>query len=143
MENNMPGLIKWEQALCLGNSKYGVDLSPVDFVKFAQCCGPHGLGIEDPRQCRQQLREGLAIDGPALIECVVGPLKWPWPPQITRGEARNLFPAMRRGERNTRPIGHHTIQAFAFGQSPFGIAGRVIDRFTGYREEPPENEKAD
>lgn len=54
---------------------------------------------------------------------------------------------MRRGERNTRPIGltigRHAAQEFTFSQSPFGIAGRVIDRLTGRREEAKEKEKAE
>jgi pyruvate dehydrogenase (quinone) len=117
IKNNTLGLIKWEQMLYLGNPEYGVDLAPVDFVKFAEACGAHGLRIEDPKHCREHLREGLAIDGPALIECIVDPLEPPWPPEITRVEAEKLVAAMRRGERNTRPIGltigRHATQEFS------------------------------
>ena len=153
IKNNTLGLIKWEQMLYLGNPEYGVDLAPIDFVKFAEACGAYGLRIEDPRRCRDQLREGLAIDGPVLIECVVDPLEPPWPPEITRDEAEKLVAAMRRGERNTRPIGltvgRHAAQEFTFAQSPFGIAGRVFDRLTGrhaedkQKEEKEETEKAE
>ncbi len=145
IKNNTLGLIKWEQMLYLGNPEYGVDLAPVDFVKFAEACGARGLRIEDPKHCREQLRQGLAMDGPALIECVVDPLEPPWPPEITRDEAEKLIAAMRRGERNTRPIGltigRHAAQEFTFSQSPFGIAGRVIDRLTGRREESKQKEE--
>jgi pyruvate dehydrogenase (quinone) len=145
MKNNTLGLIKWEQMLYLGNPEYGVDLAPVDFVRFAEACGARGLRIEDPRQCRAQLREALTMPGPTLIECVVDPLEPPWPPEITREEAEKLVTAMRRGERNTRPIGltigRHAVQEFTFAQSPFGIAGRVLDRLTGRREEAKEKEK--
>ncbi len=148
IKNNTLGLIKWEQMLYLGNPEYGVDLAPIDFVKFAEACGARGLRIEDPTRCREQLREGLALDGPALIECVVDPLEPPWPPEITRDEAEKLLSAMRRGERNTRPIGltigRHAIQEFSFSQSPFGIAGRVIDRLTGRKDEAgPDQVKQD
>ncbi|MGC2522670.1 MAG: hypothetical protein WA417_08555 [Stellaceae bacterium] len=88
-----------------------------------------------------------------LIECVVDPLEPPWPPEITRDEAEKLVAAMRRGERNTRPIGltvgRHAAQEFTFAQSPFGIAGRVFDRLTGrhaedkQKEEKEETEKAE
>ncbi|MGH7090701.1 MAG: thiamine pyrophosphate-dependent enzyme, partial [Stellaceae bacterium] len=139
IKNNTLGLVKWEQMLYLGNPEYGVDLAPIDFVKFAEACGSRGLRIEDPRRCREQLREGLAIDGPALIECVVDPLEPPWPPEISRDEAEKLGAAIRRGERSTRPIGltigRHAVQEFSFGQSPFGIAGRVLDRLTGRRDD--------
>ena len=145
IKNNTLGLIKWEQMLYLGNPEYGVDLAPVDFVKFAEACGARGVRIEDPKHCREQLRQGLGIDGPVLIECVVDPLEPPWPPEITRDEAEKLIAAMRRGERNTRPIGltigRHTAQEFTFSQSPFGIAGRVIGRLTGRGEEPKQKEE--
>lgn len=138
IKNNTLGLIKWEQMLYLGNPEYGVDLAPIDFVKFAEACGARGLRIDDPKHCRERLRDGLAIDGPALIECVVDPLEPPWPPEISRDEAEKLMTAMQRGERNTRPIGltigRHAVQEFTFSQSPFGVAGRVIDRLTGRRE---------
>ena len=139
IKNNTLGLIKWEQMLYLGNPEYGVDLAPVDFVKFAEACGARGMRIEEPGRCRDQLREGLAMPGPAIIECVVDPLEPPWPPEITRDEAQKLIRAMRRGERNTTPIGltigRHAVQEFAFGQSPFGVAGRILGNLTG-RGEP-------
>ena len=133
--------------LYLGNPKM-VSIIPNPFCKIATTCGARGLRIEDPTRCREQLREGLALDGPALIECVVDPLEPPWPPEITRDEAEKLLSAMRRGERNTRPIGltigRHAIQEFSFSQSPFGIAGRVIDRLTGRKDEAgPDQAKQD
>jgi pyruvate dehydrogenase (quinone)/pyruvate oxidase len=146
IKNNTLGLIKWEQMLYLGNPEYGVDLTPIDFVKFAEACGAEGRRIDNPKTCREQLRDALALKGPVLIECAVDPLEPPWPPEITRDEAEKLVAAMRRGERNTRPIGltigRHAVQEFSFGQSPFGIAGRVIDRLTG-RSDKREEEKAE
>lgn len=38
MKNNTLGLIKWEQMIFLGNPEYGVELSPIDFVKVAEGC---------------------------------------------------------------------------------------------------------
>jgi hypothetical protein len=56
-----------------------------------------------------------------------------------------LAAGRRGGERNTGPIGltigRHAAQEFTFGQSPFGIAGRVIDRLTGRREEAKSKEE--
>ena len=53
---------------------------------------------------------------------------------------------MQRGERNIRPIGltigRHAVQEFTFSQSPFGVAGRVIDRLTGRRDNSKQNREA-
>jgi pyruvate dehydrogenase (quinone)/pyruvate oxidase len=139
MKNNTLGLIKWEQMLYLGNPEYGVDLHPVDFVKVAEACGAKGVRIEDPGRCRAQLGEALALPGPVLIECEVDPLEPPWPPTIPYEEAKKLATAMRRGERNTGEIaltmGRHALREFRFGQSPFGIAGRVMEKLTGGKDD--------
>ncbi|MBV8269960.1 MAG: thiamine pyrophosphate-requiring protein, partial [Planctomycetaceae bacterium] len=39
IKNNTLGQIKWEQMVFLGNPEYGVELQPIDFVKFAEACG--------------------------------------------------------------------------------------------------------
>ncbi len=139
MKNNTLGLIKWEQMLYLGNPEYGVDLHPVDFVKVAEACGLRAARIENPDTCRQQLKDALAMDGPVLIECVVDPLEPPWPPVITSDEQKKLMTAMARGERNRTPIGlsigRHAVQEFTFGESPFGVAGRLMERITGRKLE--------
>jgi pyruvate dehydrogenase (quinone)/pyruvate oxidase len=135
MKNNTLGLIKWEQMLYLGNPEYGVDLAPVDFVKVAEACGARGVRIEEPERCREQLKSALALDGPAVIECVVDPLEPPWPPVITNDEAKKLATALARGEVNRRPIGltigRHAVQEFSFAESPFGAAARVVEKLTG------------
>ena len=135
MKNNTLGLIKWEQMLYLGNPEYGVDLHPVDFVKVAEACGGRGVRIDDPERCRDQLKEALALPGPVLIECTVDPLEPPWPPVITEDEAKKLVTAMARGEVNRAPIGlsigRHAVQEFSFGESPFGVAGRLVSKLTG------------
>lgn len=134
-KNNTLGLIKWEQMLYLGNPEYGVDLHPVDFVKVAEACGAKGVRIEEPERSREQLKEALALPGPALIECVVDPLEPPWPPVITTDEQKKLLAAIARGEINRRPIGltmgRHAVQEFSFSKSPFGIGGRLTDKLTG------------
>ena len=39
MNNKILGMIRWEQMAFLGNPEYGVEFSPIDFVKFAEACG--------------------------------------------------------------------------------------------------------
>jgi pyruvate dehydrogenase (quinone) len=43
IKNNTLGLIKWEQMVFLGNPEYGVNMAPLDFVKFAEACGARGM----------------------------------------------------------------------------------------------------
>ncbi len=135
MKNNSLGLIKWEQMLYLGNPEYGVDLHPVDFAKVAEACGAPGTRIDDPKRCRDQLKEALSRPGPGLIECLVDPLEPPWPPVITADEGKKLMTALARGEVNRTPIGlsigRHATQEFNFSASPFGAAARIVDLVTG------------
>ena len=46
IKNNTLGQIKWEQMVFLGNPEYGVELQPIDFVKFAEACGGVGFRCE-------------------------------------------------------------------------------------------------
>lgn len=145
MKNNTLGLIKWEQMLYLGNPEYGVDLHPVDFVKVAEACGGRGVRIEDPKKAPAQLKAALALPGPVLIECVVDPLEPPWPPMVTQEDVKKLGQAMRRGEVNRAKIGltmgRHAVHEFNQAASPFGIAGRLVEKVTGHggkKDEPSE-----
>ena len=85
IKNNTLGLIKWEQMVFLGNPEYGVNMAPLDFVKFAEACGARGIRIDDPARCREQLAEALSWDGPAIIECVVDQHEPPYPGQGQEG----------------------------------------------------------
>lgn len=88
--------------------------------------GINGL-VEAFRKAQQQIR---------YVHCRhVDPLEPPWPPVITQDEQKKLLAAMRRGERNRTPIGlsigRHAAQEFTFSESPFGVAGRVLELLTG------------
>src|ERR687884_720911 len=54
IQNNVLGMIRWEQLVFLGNPEYGIYLEPIDFVRFAEACGGRGVRIEDPGRCRAQ-----------------------------------------------------------------------------------------
>src|SRR5437764_261037 len=47
IKNNTLGQIKWEQMVFLGNPEYGVDMLPIDHVKFAESVGARGVRIDD------------------------------------------------------------------------------------------------
>jgi pyruvate dehydrogenase (quinone)/pyruvate oxidase len=104
IKNNVLGMIKWEQMVFLGNPQYGVELEPIDHVKFAEACGARGFSIDDPADCGRILDEALSTPGPVLIEAVVDPHEPPMPPRITREQALHFAEALVRGEPNREKI---------------------------------------
>ena len=60
IKNNTLGQIKWEQMVFLGNPEYGVELQPIDFVKFAEACGGVGFRCEQPDEVRPALEAAFA-----------------------------------------------------------------------------------
>jgi len=135
IKNNTLGMIKWEQMVFLGNPEYGVELSPVDFVAFAEACGGRGVRIDQPAQAREQLAGALAMDGPVLIEAVVDPFEPPMPPKVTTEQAANMATALARGEPNRKRIGltlfRDSIAEAAFPAADAGVAARVADAVGG------------
>jgi pyruvate dehydrogenase (quinone)/pyruvate oxidase len=130
--NDVLGLIKWEQMVFLGNPEYGVDFTPVDFVKVAEGCGAKGLQVTDPADCGEALRDALAHDGPALVEAVVDPDEPPLPPKVTKEQAKLMADALRRGEENRQRIGL-TIGRSMLAEadqpaSPYGVLARVREK---------------
>jgi pyruvate dehydrogenase (quinone)/pyruvate oxidase len=129
VKNNTLGLIKWEQMIFLGNPEYGVELSPIDFVKVAEGCGIRAVHIDEPKHCHDQLKHALSMDGPVLIECVVDPHEPPAPPVITKDQTKHLAEAMVRGERSRVPIGltigRDMLDESTFSASPYGALGRL------------------
>jgi pyruvate dehydrogenase (quinone) len=104
VQNQELGQIKWEQLVFLGNPQYGVDLEPIDHVKFAQACGGRGFRIDERSQCAPVLQEALATPGPVIIEAVVDPNEPPLPPRITPEQALHFTEALIRGEPNREKI---------------------------------------
>jgi pyruvate dehydrogenase (quinone) len=135
LKNNTLGLIKWEQMVFIGNPEYGVNFTPVDFVKIAEGFGIHSVRIEEPASCGEQLRAALAHDGPAVIEAVVDENEPPLPPKITSDQAKALTQAMARGEEQRRQIALSISRSFidesTFAASPYGVAERVKEKVSG------------
>ncbi len=104
IKNNTLGQIKWEQMVFLGNPEFGVDLEPIDFVKFAECCGGRGFKIDDPKECGRLLDMALATPGPVIIEAVVDPFEPPMPPRIEPKQALHFAESLLRGEPNREKI---------------------------------------
>jgi pyruvate dehydrogenase (quinone)/pyruvate oxidase len=123
----------------LGNPEYGVDLKAIDFVKVAEGCGAAGVRIENPKHCKSQLKEALALDGPVVIECVTDPYEPPMPPKVTRAQTKHLAEAMARGERDRGRValtmGRHAMDEALFPASSYGAGGRLKEIIAGKKED--------
>ena len=100
IKNNVLGMIKWEQMVFLGNPEYGVELQPIDFVRFAEACGAIGFRCERPEEVRSALEAMMLADGPALCEAVVDPFEPPMPARVTAKQALHMAESLARGEPN-------------------------------------------
>jgi pyruvate dehydrogenase (quinone)/pyruvate oxidase len=101
LKNNSLGQIKWEQMVFLGNPEYGVELEPIDFVKFAEACGGRGYRCERPDEIETAFGSMLAYnEGPAIVEAVVDQFEPPLPPRISPEQALHFGEALARGEPN-------------------------------------------
>jgi pyruvate dehydrogenase (quinone)/pyruvate oxidase len=104
IKNNTLGLIKWEQMVFLGNPEYGVDVAPLDFVKFAEACGAKGFHVERPDECADALRDAMAYDGPAIVEMVVDQHEPPLPAKVKKDQVTKVLTALKEGTPNRNRI---------------------------------------
>jgi pyruvate dehydrogenase (quinone) len=98
IKNNVLGQIKWEQMIFLGNPEYGVELEPIDFVKFAEACGGVGFRVEKPDEVGPVMQAAFASTRPTLIEAVVDPFEPPMPASATPKQALKLAESLMRGQ---------------------------------------------
>jgi pyruvate dehydrogenase (quinone)/pyruvate oxidase len=104
IKNNTLGQIKWEQMVFLGNPEFGVDLQPIDFVKFAEACGASAFHCEKPTEIEEELSRAVHTPGPAVVEAVVDPFEPPMPAQVTPDQAVKLAKSLARGQPNAGRI---------------------------------------
>ncbi|GAA4192365.1 thiamine pyrophosphate-dependent enzyme [Microbispora amethystogenes] len=151
VKNNTLGLIKWEQMVYLGNPEYGVNLAPIDFVKFAEACGARGTRVVDPAHCGDQMREALSWDGPVIVECLVDQHEPPLPAKVKSHQVEKLTEALLQGTPNRNRIALQMIKdmldesSFAaspahavprkVGQAAATLVGRLRDRAKGEHPE--------
>ncbi|MBA0049940.1 pyruvate dehydrogenase [Streptomyces sp. AJS327] len=81
--NSSLGMVELEMMVD-GMPAYGTGLRKTDFAAIARAAGAHGVRVEKPKQLRDALREGLAHQGPALIDVVTDPGALSMPPKVTR-----------------------------------------------------------
>lgn len=100
IKNNTLGQIKWEQMVFLGNPEYGVELQPIDFVKFAESVGAFGIKCERPEDVDRALAAAFRAKGPALVEAVVDPFEAPMPSMVKPKQALHMAESLARGQPN-------------------------------------------
>ncbi len=70
LKNNSLAEVMFEQR-AIGNTIYGCDLPPIDFVAFAKACGADAFHCEEASEVRPAIKAALASRRPALVEAVV------------------------------------------------------------------------
>jgi pyruvate dehydrogenase (quinone)/pyruvate oxidase len=130
MRNDTLGLIKWEQMVFLGNPEYGVNMAPLDFVKFAEACGAAGFRAETRDECGPALRAAMAHEGPAIVEVVVDPHEPPLPAKVKKDQVTKLFSALKQGTPNRNRIALQMVKDVldeaSFSESPGGVIPEPI-----------------
>ncbi|PFG39415.1 pyruvate dehydrogenase (quinone) [Georgenia soli] len=93
--NDTLGMVKLEM-LVEGLPSYGTDSPAVDYRKVALALGIPAVRVEDPKDLRKALRDGLRRPGPALVEVITDPNALSIPPSITSGMIRGFATAMTK-----------------------------------------------
>lgn len=61
----------------LGNPEFGVEFTPIDFIKFAEACGAKGYTIKEPSKVKSVMRRAMSEKNPTVIEAYVDPFEPP------------------------------------------------------------------
>jgi pyruvate dehydrogenase (quinone) len=99
IKNNTLGMIRWEQMGFLGNPEFGVEFSPIDWVKFAEACGGKGYAIKEPNEVKSIMQQALKEEKkPTIIEAYVDPFEPPMPPKVEMEFVSNLAQSFASGQ---------------------------------------------
>jgi pyruvate dehydrogenase (quinone) len=105
IKNGTLGMIRWEQMAFLGNPEFGVEFSPIDWVKFAESCGGKGYAIKEPNEVKSIMNQAMKERKPTIIEAYVDPFEPPMPPKVELGVVKEMAASFARGEPYSRRIG--------------------------------------
>ncbi|MDE1813280.1 MAG: pyruvate oxidase [Thaumarchaeota archaeon] len=105
IKNDILGMIRWEQLAFLGNPEYGVEFSPIDFVKFAEACGGKGYSIKEPHEIKKVMHEAMSQNVPTIIEAHVDPFEPPMPPKVDIKLVSKMAESFAKGEPYAKRIG--------------------------------------
>jgi pyruvate dehydrogenase (quinone) len=88
--NSAFGLISFEaESIGLPAYKKGIEFPNPNYVGLAQACGGNGFKAAKPSDLVAAIREGLAADGPTIIDCVVTADEMPNFPHLDLDKAGN------------------------------------------------------
>jgi len=87
--NHSLGMVKLEMMVD-GIPDFETDHEPTDFAAIAAGVGIRSMRVEDPRDVRTTLEQGLAEPGPVLMEFVTDPNALSIPPAITGEQIRGF-----------------------------------------------------
>jgi pyruvate dehydrogenase (quinone) len=97
--NNSYGQILWEQ-IVLGFPEFAVRHAEpeADFAAWARACGSLGVKVKEASELESAVREALAHDGPALVDCDVNPNEPPMPGKVKFEQAKAFMESFLRGQ---------------------------------------------
>ena len=88
--NSALGLITLEaESVGILPFREAIEFPNPDFAALARACGGHGFTVKHPGLLRPELNEAFAIDGPAIIDCVVPADEMPNMPHIELDQIGN------------------------------------------------------
>jgi pyruvate dehydrogenase (quinone) len=106
IKNNTLGMIRWEQMAFLGNPEFGVEFSPIDWVKFAEACGGKGYAIKEPNEVKSIMSQAMKErKQPTIIEAYVDPFEPPIPPKVEMEFVKELAKSFAKGQPYAKRIG--------------------------------------
>jgi pyruvate dehydrogenase (quinone) len=98
IKNGTLGMIRWEQMGFLGNPEFGVEFSPIDWVKFAEACGGKGYAIKEPNEVKSIMHQAMKERKPTVIEAYVDPFEPPMPPKVEMEYVKELAKSFTKGQ---------------------------------------------
>jgi pyruvate dehydrogenase (quinone) len=81
--NSALGLITLEaESVGIAPFREAIEFPNPDFAALARACGAHGFTAKSPADLKQALSDAFAIDGPAIVDCVVAADEMPNIPHL-------------------------------------------------------------
>jgi pyruvate dehydrogenase (quinone) len=88
--NSALGLITLEaESVGIVPFREAIEFPNPDFAALARACGGHGFSAKRPGDLKSALSEALAIDGPAVVDCVVAADEMPNMPHLEMEQIGN------------------------------------------------------